>query len=99
MADVKVGDLVKYCEGGMSWITHLAEDDPDERQSLTVVDRAKMVGSIVGTSWSVPPFNGDGREIYKVEVVWLVNGSPNIKRAEYLDDLEIVSRGRPNEEG
>ena len=41
----------------------------------------------------------DGREIYKVEVVWLVNGSPNIKRAEYLDDLEIVSRGKPNEEG
>ena len=97
MTDVQVGDLVKYAEDGISWITHLAEDDPDERQAMTVVERAKMVGVIVGKSWSVPPFNGDGREIYKVEVVWLVSGTPSVKRAEYLDDLEIVSRGRPSE--
>ena len=97
MREVQVGDLVKYAESSVLWIAHLAEDDPDEYRS--VPNREKLVGLIVGKSWSVPPFNGDGREIYKVEVIWLADGVASTARTEYLDDLEIVSRGKQNEKG
>jgi hypothetical protein len=101
MANIHVGDLVKYTENGCSWMGPL-----DQPQSQGIVEfeqnpanRMRMVGVIVGKSWHTPSANGDGVEIYKVEVAWLCNGVMNNRRAEYLDDLEIVSRGRQNEKG
>ena len=99
MANIHVGDLVKYTESGCSWMGHLADEEPVDRFYQNPANRMRMVGVIVGKSWHTPSANGDGVEIYKVEVAWLCNGVMNNRRAEYLDDLEIVSRGRQNEKG
>ena len=99
MASIYVGDLVKYTESGCSWMGHLADEEPVDRFYQNPANRMRMVGVIVGKSWDTPSANGDGVEIYKVEVAWLCNGVMNNRRAEYLDDLEIVSRGRQNEKG
>ena len=99
MTNIQVGDLVKYTESSCSWMAHLADEEPVDRFYQNPANRMRMVGVIVGKSWHTPSANGDGVEIYKVEVVWLCNGVVNNRRAEYLDDLEIVSRGKQDEKG
>ena len=99
MTNIQVGDLVKYTESSCSWMAHLADEEPVDRFYQNPANRMKMVGVIVGKSWHTPSASGDGKEIYKVEVVWLCNGVANNRRAEYLDDLEIVSRGKQDEKG
>ena len=99
MASIYVGDLVKYTESSCSWMTHLADEESVDRFYQNPANRVKMVGVIVGKSWHTPSVNGDGVEIYKVEVVWFCRGVANNRREEYLDDLVRVSQGRSNEKG